>query len=238
MELKKLLFTIILFSNIGVVTYLQTSNVKKLDTIQQKIDKVENSLSPLVLNQGESLWNIEKQMRRYNVPGLSIAVIHNYEIEWAKGYGSTGGKEFPNVTKQTVFQAASMSKFVNAVAITKLMELKKIDLDEEINNYLNSWKFPYYENDDTKPITIRQLLSHTADTSTYGFGGYKNSNNLPTIIQILEGSKPANSDKVKQIQSSNKEFKYSGGGVTISQLILMENSGLSYDSFLSKNSVE
>jgi CubicO group peptidase (beta-lactamase class C family) len=237
MKLRKLLFTI-LICNIAIVSFAQTNKTLYSTTIQKNIKKVENSLTPLVLNKAESLWNLEKQMQKYNVSGLSIAVIHNYEIEWAKGYGSTGGKEIPNVTEQTVFQTASMSKFVNAVAMMKLMESKKIRLNEDINNFLTSWKFPYNKNIDTNPITIRQLLSHTAGLSTHGFNGYKNSNNLPTIIQILEGSKPANSDKVEQIQPQNKEFKYSGGGVTISQLILMENSNLSYESFLNTNIFE
>ncbi|WP_179021561.1 serine hydrolase domain-containing protein [Winogradskyella forsetii] len=235
MELKKLLITLIFTCNIGVVSFSQTKKILDSDTIQQRIEKVENSLSPLVLNKGESLWNIEKQMQKYNVAGLSIAVINNYDIEWAKGYGSTGGKVTPNVTQRTVFQAASMSKFVNAVALMNLVELKKIDLNEDINNYLTSWRFPYTKNSDSIPITIRQLLSHTAGLSTHGFNGYKNSKNLPTIIQTLEGSKPANSDRVEQHLPPNKEFKYSGGGVTISQLILMDNSNSTYEHFSNTN---
>lgn len=235
MKFKKLLLSLIFLVNIVIVGRSQTENVNKLDTIQQRIEKVENSLSPLVLNQGESLWNLEQQMKKYNVAGLSIAVIHNYEIEWAKGYGSTGNKEFPNVTEQTVFQAASMSKFVNAVALMTLMESNKIDLDKDINNYLTSWKFSINENFGKDPITIRQLLSHTAGLSTHGFNGYKTSNKLPSITQILEGENPTNSDKVEQIQESNKSFKYSGGGTIISQLILSDITNSSYEDFVNEN---
>ncbi|MHA7059491.1 serine hydrolase domain-containing protein [Aquimarina sp. M1] len=231
--MKQLLFTI-LISYIGFASYAQTNKNRDSETVQQRIEKVENSLSPLVLNQGEALWNLEQQMRKYNVPGLSIAVIHNYEIDWTKGYGSTGSKEFPNVTEQTVFQAASMSKFVNAVTLMTLMESNKIDLDEDINNYLTSWKFSINENVGNEPITIRQLLSHTAGLSTHGFNGYKTSNKLPSIIQILEGHSPANSDKVEQIQQSDKSFKYSGGGTIISQLILSDITNSSYENFVNK----
>ena len=117
----------------------------------------------------------------------------------------------------------------------KLMEDKKVSLDEDINNYLTSWKFPYDKNVDNKPITIRQLLSHTAGLSTHGFNGYKTSNKLPSIIQILEGENPANSDKVEQIQQSNKRFKYSGGGTLISQLILSDITNSSYENFVNEN---
>lgn len=235
MNLKKLLLSLIIISKIGIVSYSQTSNIHNLDTLQQRINKVENSLSPLVSKKGDALWNLEEQMLNYKVTGLSIAVINSYEIEWAKGYGITGSTESPTVTDRTVFQAASMSKFVNAIALMKLKELEKINLDEDINTYLTSWKFPYSNDFGTNPITISQLLSHTAGLSTHGFSGYENSGNLPSIIQTLEGDKPANSDKVKQVLPPNKEFKYSGGGVTISQLILTDNSTSSYEDFLKSN---
>lgn len=219
----------------GLASYAQTNKNSDSQAVQQRIEKVENSLSPLVLNEGEALWNLEQQMKKYNVSGLSIAVIHNYEIDWAKGYGSNGSKEFPNVTKQTVFQAASMSKFVNAVALMTLAQSNKIDLDEDINNYLTSWKFSSNDNVGNEPVTIRQLLSHTAGLSTHGFNGYKTSNKLPSIIEILEGKNPANSDKVEQIQQSNKNFKYSGGGTIISQLILSDITNSSYEYYVNEN---
>ena len=128
-KMKQLLL-IVSISFMGLASYAQTNKNSDSQAVQQRIEKVENSLSPLVLNEGEALWNLEQQMKKYNVSGLSIAVIHNYEIDWAKGYGSNGSKEFPNVTKQTVFQAASMSKFVNAVALMTLAQSNKIDLDE------------------------------------------------------------------------------------------------------------
>lgn len=234
MELKKLLLSFFFICNIGVSTYSQTNATNEVDSITQKIKNVENSLRPLVLNQGQSLWNIEEQMQKYNISGLSVAVIDHYKIDWAKGYGKTGNKEIPKVTEQTVFQAASMSKFVNAVAMMKLIEQQKMSLDEDINHYLTSWKFHYNKKENSNPITIRQLLSHTAGLSTHGFSGYKNSNKLPSIIQTLEGKKPANSKKVKQILPNNETFKYSGGGTTISQLLLMDKSNTSYEIFLYK----
>lgn len=235
MGFKKLLLTIFLTCNIAVVGFSQTNPILDSEKILKRIEKVENSLSPLVLNKGASLWNLEKQMQKYNVAGLSMAVIHNYEVDWAKGYGITGSSESPQVSEQTVFQAASMSKFVNAVALMKLMEWKELNLDEDINNYLTSWEFPYTKTFNENTITIRQLLSHTAGLSTHGFKGYKNPNKLPTLIQTLEGSKPANSLKVEQIQLPHQAFKYSGGGTLISQLILMSNTDASYEDFVHEN---
>ncbi|MGD1840958.1 MAG: serine hydrolase domain-containing protein [Thermonemataceae bacterium] len=234
MKLKILLFTTVLVSTFQVALQAQTDKTLDADT-QQKIEKVENNLRPLVSKEGDARWNLEARMRKYQIAGLSLAVIHNYKIDWAKGYGTTGQAGAGDVTAQTVFQAASMSKFVNAVALLKLRESKAIDLDEDINTYLTSWKFPYNKKISTDPITLRQLLSHTAGLSTHGFGGYKSAKKLPNIVQTLEGNQPANSDKVKQIMPPNEAFKYSGGGTTISQLILTNQANTSYEAFLNEN---
>lgn len=233
MGLKIQWLPIVLIFGIQLNLNAQVSNVVVSDsTEQQRIKKVENSLSPHVLGKDRSRWNIEEQMKKYNVPGLSVAVINGFKIDWAKGYGETGHTEKRSVTEFTVFQAASMSKFVNAIGLLKLHQLQKIDLDRDINQYLTSWKYPYNESIATVPITIRQLLSHTAGLSTHGFSGYKDASILPNIIQILEGSQPANSDSVDQIFPPNQEFKYSGGGTMITQLVVMDVSNSPYEKFI------
>lgn len=235
MKLQLRLLTIFLCCSIATHSYSQTTTTEQLGSVEERIQKVENSLRPLVTKEDASLWNLEAQMQKHKVAGLSIAVIHNNTIDWAKGYGITGNSEQQNVNNQTVFQAASMSKFVNAIAVLRLAAENNINLDEDINQYLTSWQFPYKSNSDSNPITIRQLLSHTAGLSTHGFAGYKNANKLPSIIQTLEGKKPANSDKVEQILPNNQQFKYSGGGTQISQLIVMDQSKMSYESFINKH---
>ena len=232
MKMNKLQFLFLLLSSLGAISYAQLPTTIHPDTLELRINKVENSLSPLVLNKGESLWNLEAQMKKYSVSGLSLAVINDYQIEWAKGYGSTSNPENLEVSKQTVFQAASISKFVNAVALLKLKEQGSISFDEDINRLLTSWKFSYDQNISEEPITLRHLLSHTAGLSTHGFEGYLNSKKLPTIVQTLSGEKPANSKRVQPLVPPNNTFKYSGGGTTISQLILMDNSDASYENFL------
>lgn len=202
------------------------------NVVAQQIQKVENGLSPLVVTDNSNLMNIEAQMAKYNIPGLSIAVIHNYKVEWAKGYGTLENGSTKKVTNATVFQAASMSKFVNAVALMKLKAQSGIDLDADINTYLRDWKFSYNKSFGKTPITLRQILSHTAGLSVHGFRGYKNNKALPSITQILDGNRPANSRAVKQIMAPSKAYKYSGGGTTISQLLLMNVAGSSYEDYV------
>lgn len=199
--------------------------------LTERIDNVENSLSPLVSIEGESLWNLQERMRQYKTPGLSITVIKDYKIDWTKSYGQISNDYKNEVTNETVFQAGSISKFVNALAIMKLCEQNNIELDSDINSHLTSWKFPYKNSSDK--ITLRQILSHTGGLSMSGFSGYKKAENLPTTIEILEGNGPANSEKVISIIPANQEFKYSGGGTTISQLILTDNANVTYENFIS-----
>jgi CubicO group peptidase (beta-lactamase class C family) len=111
--------------------------------IEQQISRIQNGLLPPVLVKGESakLTPLADRMEALHVPGVSIAVIRNGKIEWARGLGVTrvGGSL---VTAETLFQAASISKPVTAVAAMHLVQTGKLDLDADINRYLKSWKVP------------------------------------------------------------------------------------------------
>jgi CubicO group peptidase (beta-lactamase class C family) len=197
--------------------------------IQNRINLVENNLIPFVPVKGFKGWNIVDRMKYYKVPGLSIAVIKDYKIDWAKGYGLADTSKNIPVTTETMFSAGSISKFLMAATALKLVEQGKIALDSPINNYLSSWKIDENEFTKLKPITLRMLLSHQAGTtqSSY-FGLTPDKNPLPTIVQILNGDKVAESRKVIVNSEPNKEFRYSGGGSMIAQMALMDISKLSF----------
>lgn len=109
--------------------------------IQERINRVENSLSCWVQTQDSLKWNLVQRMEYYKIRGLSIAVVDNYKIEWAKGYGWADILEGRKVTTKTRFQAASISKSLNSAGILKLVQDGKLDLHANISNYLKSWKF-------------------------------------------------------------------------------------------------
>jgi CubicO group peptidase (beta-lactamase class C family) len=173
-------------------------------------------------------------MKKYHVNGVSIAVIHNYKIEWAKGYGLADVSENRPVTEKTLFQAASISKSLNSMGVLKLVEQKKIDCDSDVNKYLRSWKFPYDGKSGDRKVTVRELLSHTAGLSQHGFLGYERGKEIPTVIQVLNGEKPANSMAIKSIEEPGKRVIYSGGGTTILQLLISDITGLPYESYMQK----
>ena len=167
-----------------------SQEVRYSKEIEDRITRVERSLSGWVVSP-DSNWNLSDRMRDHKVHGVSIAVIHDYKLEWARGYGWADTSDKRPVTNRTLFQAASISKSLNAVGALKLVKNKKLDLGKDINTYLTSWKFPY---DTSKthniPITVSHLLSHTAGLSVHGFPGYKWSDGLPSDDDILDGKNP------------------------------------------------
>jgi CubicO group peptidase (beta-lactamase class C family) len=190
--------------------------------IQQKIMSVENHLVGQSTAGSDSGWNILARMRMYGVRGVSIAVIRDYGLEWAKGYGWSDELAKTPVTTRTLFQAASISKSLNAIGVLKLAQENKLDLSADINRYLTNWKFPYDAVSKQKKISTRQLLSHTAGLNVHGFRGYERGTPLPTIIQILNGEPPANSPPIRSMIEPGLRSEYSGGGVTISGQIVMD----------------
>ncbi|MES2881904.1 MAG: serine hydrolase domain-containing protein, partial [Bacteroidota bacterium] len=190
----------LLFTWITLCVAATTNAQTKSTQLQQQITAVENSLAPNTIY-GDTIpkLNLQKQMQTYGINGLSIAVIKNYKLDWAKGYGWADAEEKRAVTTVTRFQAASISKSINSLALLKLVQQRVIDEEADINTYLRSWKFPYDSLSKNKKISLANLLSHTAGLSVHGFGGYAITDSLPTVIQILNGTKPANSKPIRSL---------------------------------------
>jgi CubicO group peptidase (beta-lactamase class C family) len=164
---------------------------------------------------------LRDRMRHYNTPGLSIAVINDFEIEWAQGFGRRDTRSTDRVTTETLFQAGSISKPIFALGVMRLVQDGRLNLDDDIQRYLSSWRVP--ANEGWQPrITLRQLLSHTAGLTVHGFPGYQASERLPKAIQILNGDAPANTAKVEVNILPSIQFRYSGGGTTVAQQALVD----------------
>lgn len=210
--------------------FLATQTVAQDKAAQNRIKAVENNLIPYVPVKGFAGWNIEDRMKLYNVPGVSIAVIKDYKIDWAKGYGLADTAKRLPVTASTMFSAGSISKLAMAIAALKLVEEGKISLDSPMNNYLRSWKVA--ENDFTRktPPTLRMLLSHSAGTTQSSYFGFTPEKaTLPGIVDILNGAKSAGTRAVVVNSEPGKEFRYSGGGSMIAQMALMDVSKQSFE---------
>lgn len=208
-----------------ILPILLLSQCRTADSsLEERIQRIDNGLINAILIKGQPVekWNIVDRMKHYKVPGVSIAVINNYKIEWAKGYGvKEVGKE-DVVTSDTLFQAASISKPVAASAALHFVEEGVLDLDENVNNKLDSWKIPENKYSEEKKVNLRGLLSHSAGLTVHGFRGYAAGEEIPTVQQVLDGEGPANSDPVRVDIEPGTQYRYSGGGFTVIQYMLTE----------------
>jgi CubicO group peptidase (beta-lactamase class C family) len=198
-------------------------------SVAQRIERIEMGLLPPVLVRGQPVRKtpLAERMAAKQVPGLSVAVIHNGTLEWARGFGVTkiGG---PPVTVDTLFQAASISKPLTALAVLHLVQAGKLDLDADVNRYLKTWKIPPNPYIAPAPVTLRELLSHTAGMTIHGFNGYEAGAPRPTLRQVLEGTPPANNSPIEMGWTAGTSWRYSGGGYVVVQQVLQDVTGQAF----------
>lgn len=214
--MKKTIALLLLFACLVPFTVLAQTPV------DAQIKRVEQGLLPAVVIKGDQPWSLEERMKHWKVPGVSIAVVKDFKVEWARSYGVKDIDTKAPVTTDTLFQAGSISKPVAAMVALKRVQQGKISLDENINNKLITWKLPDNEFTAKKKVTLANLLSHTGGLTVHGFPGYAPSEKIPTLPQVLDGTEPANTAAVRVDMEPGTKFRYSGGGTMIAQLAIMD----------------
>jgi CubicO group peptidase (beta-lactamase class C family) len=164
-------------------------------------------------------------MAFYKVPGVSVAVFENGKLAWAKGYGVRDAEGTAPVDAETLFQAGSISKPVTAVAVMRLVERGLLSLDEPVNDKLTSWKIPDNALTAGHPVTLRELLSHSAGLTVHGFPGYARGAPVPSLVEVLDGRPPANTPAIVVNLTPGTQWRYSGGGYTVIQQLLDDVTG-------------
>ena len=217
-----------------IVLLTAVTSAKDSSTPSARLQRIEQTAVEIPAEPGQSPTHLSLPdlMKTFNVAGLSIAVIENYKIVDVKAYGVIAPGSTTPVTPKTLFQAGSISKPVAAAGALALVEQGKLSLDEDVNKKLTTWKVPENEFTQTEKVTLRRLMSHSAGLTVHGFPGYDINDPLPTLVQVFNGEKPANTAPIRVDIVPGTKSRYSGGGVTIEQQLLMDVSGKQFPALM------
>lgn len=189
----------------------------------------EGLLPPVVIKGGPApSMLLSERMDHYNVPGISIAVIDHSELDVVTCYGTRRAQSDSPITPDTLFQAASISKPIAAMAALHLVQEGKLELDQDVNEVIRSWKIPESVLTFDEKVTLRRLLSHTAGMTVHGFDGYPIGEQIPTVLEILDGRPPANSAQIRVDLVPGSRYQYSGGGYVVAQQLLSDVTSVSF----------
>ncbi len=191
-------------------------------TTKERIDAIAGAILPNNLVEGDPVEAVTLAhiMAKLNVPGVSVAVMRDGEIEWAQGFGVADTADGRAVTADTLFQAASISKPVAATASLSMVQDGLLGLDDNVNDKLTSWKVPDSEFTANNAVTLRRLLTHTAGLTVHGFPGYASTAKVPSAAGVLDGS--GNTPAVQVDIYPGQSWSYSGGGYTVMQQLLCD----------------
>lgn len=198
--------------------------------------RIEHGLRASVRIAGEAdpAFDLLDRMRHYHVAGVSIAVVDDFRVVYARGFGVEQHGGAAPVDTTTLFLAGSISKPVFATGALALVEQGKLSLDDDVNRYLTSWKVPDSRFTAVEKVTLRRLLSHSAGLTVWGFPGYEADAPLPTVPQILDGTPPANTPAVRNDTVPGVRWLYSGGGFTVAQLMATDVTGESFPELMDR----
>lgn len=196
--------------------------------IQQRIIKIENGLvefkfGPPDNAQTQKMLNLTERMAFYKVPGVSMAVINGNKIEWAKAYGNLNADSGMPVTTDSYFEAASTTKMLVAAAVLHFVGKGMLNLDKDVNNYLQSWKIPENDFTKTKKVTLRLLLSHQSGLPSTNFS-YEDGK-IPSVVRVLKGELPAQNKPALVEFEPGSKWQYSNIGYVVIQLLLEDLTG-------------
>jgi CubicO group peptidase (beta-lactamase class C family) len=183
-------------------------------------------------------------MKHYEVPGVSIAVIDDFQVEWVKGYGVLEAGQGQPVGPETLFHAGSVAKPVSAAGVLSLVDRGLLDLDQDVNESLLSWRVPENEYTVEEKVTLRRLLSHSAGLLD-GFTNRSSSDPMPTyttsagesptvtIQQLLDAEPGVDVDRATYVAGTpGVEYRYANTGYAIVELLAVDVVHQPFDEFM------
>jgi|CXWL01.1.fsa_nt_gi CubicO group peptidase (beta-lactamase class C family) len=186
-----------------------------------------HGLRPTVLEAGEASprWSLAERMAFHHVPGVAIAVLKEGRVVQAVGFGVREAGTHEAVDGDTLFSVGSISKVITAATALRLVAQGRLELDRDVESYLESWHLPPAPGIANPTVTLRQLMSHTAGLSVHGFPDYLPGEALPTLVESLNGAPPAQNGPVRLLRPPGQWSDYSGGGTTVEQMVIEDLTG-------------
>lgn len=205
----------------------ERADAAPLDSLERRISRIERGLLAPVQIRGREpeRYEIAARMRFHGVPAVSVAVVEGGRLAWARAWGFADRENARSATTETLFQAASISKPLAALAALRLVDRGLLGLDDDVTELLTAWKLRGPAAGRGEPVTLRRLLSHTAGTTVHGFRGYAADQSVPSLLEVLQGGGPANSPPIRIDRVPGAAWRYSGGGYAVVQLLVEELTG-------------
>lgn len=211
------------------ITVILVPSIRAKSSLEIPFDekKLVHGLEPaVVFKNAESHFTLQERMERYAVPGVSIAIVKDNKVIFAKGYGNSSQSSGKQVDINTLFQAASLSKAVTALGVAQLVDKENLSLEKPVNDYLKDWKL-----DGGDSVTISQLLSHSAGVNVPSFPGFEHEEEIPSLLEILQGS-PIAKTKPIAVEYDDSQYRYSGGGYQVLEKMIEEVTGETFDNYM------
>jgi D-alanyl-D-alanine carboxypeptidase len=172
-----------------------------------------------------SAW-IEAQMAYKGPPGLSIGIVHDQDLVWARGFGYADVDEKAEATPRTLYRIASITKLFTATAVLQLRDAGKLQLDDPVTKRLD-WFEVRNRHPDAPPITIRHLLTHTSGLPREAAFPYWTDDQFPTRRQLRETL-----PRQETILPTETEWKYSNLALSLAGKIVAAVSGQEYPDYV------
>ena len=178
---------------------------------------------------------IKKLASDFETPGVAVAVMSGSEFkEYVFGFSNIEARE--KISRNTIFNVASISKLITGIAVLQLAEEGRIELDKPIETYLKNWKLPgeQYSSDE---VTIRRVLNHSAGLSGEFGPGFSPQDSLLSLADILSGK--STKRKALTIEfNPGSQHSYSNPGFGLLQMMIEDVSGMSFNDYMKKNIFE
>ena len=170
-----------------------------------------------------------RQLEEEKIPSATVSVVEDGKVVFAKGYGQADVKNNePVVADETLFRIASTSKLFTATAVMQLVEEGKLDLDRDVNYYLDDVEIP-----DTYPggpATLRHLITHTAGFEEEFTGSLaRDADEVVPLGEYLSQNVPA------RVRPPGEVTSYSNYGMALAGHVVEEVSGMPYGRYLEEN---